>query len=167
MSRFLCMLSIVLFMFSHSVSFAQSGTGDMKIYNGKYCQIEYPRLWIVNETPRTLTADVFIGLTNSAFGVWIFRFEKGRISSFKKAMEEVATRWRQFASVEISYVRINGVDWCKQDIQMDMIGEKCRQISYYTQSGGYIYNVKFGNSKFFVDMAISTINEMMNSFIIK
>ena len=166
MSRIYYILSVILFFFPHFL-FAQSTSGDMKIYNGEYCQIKYPKEWKVNENPGTFTADVFIGFSNGIFGAWIFRFEDDNIVNFKEAMTDVANRWREFADVDMSFESINGVEWCRHDIQMEMQGEKCRQISFYRQFGGYVYNVKFGNRKILVDIANSTINIMMNSFKIK
>lgn len=134
-------------------------------YQGKYLSIEYPSEWIVDEHPNTQTADVWIMQKDHAFGVWLFRFEKEDNNSFEDAMTNIANNWREVAKVEMAYKQINDVKWCKHDIRMSMQGQVGRQISYYCQKGGYIYNVKFGNSSQAVEMNQATIELIMASVI--
>ena len=76
-------------------------------------------------------------------------------------MNELADNWKEYAKVDVSYVKYNGVEWCVQDLK---IGDINRQISYYTQKGRYIYNVKFGNQASEIDQNI--IDTIMKSVII-
>lgn len=117
-----------------------SNTTATKKYNGVYISCDYPSGWIVNESPGTMTADVYISNEKHSFGFWLFRFEND--DPFKERMEDIADGWREYASVDVSYVKINGVEWCKQILEVD---QEHKQISYYTQKGSFIYNIKFGN----------------------
>ena len=43
--------------------------------------------------------------------------------SFKDAMTDIANNWREVAKVNMSYQQINGEEWCKHDIRMNMQGQ--------------------------------------------
>lgn len=136
-------------------------------YDGEYIKLLYPEHWDIDEHPNTLTADVYIGQKNHAFGVWLFRFEIEDGITFKEGMIDVANNWREIAEVDVSYKRINGKEWCRQDIRMNMQGQENRQVSYYCQKDNYVYNVKFGNARKEVDENIATIDSIMSSIILK
>ena len=145
-----------------------SNNDGKSTYIGSYLNIEYPSSWIVDEFPDTQTADVSIMQEDRSFGVWLFRFEKeyGN-NSFNDIMNGIADNWREYADVDVDYVQINNMEWCKQDIRMNMQDYVGRQISYYTLKGDYIYNVKFGNSSEKVDKNLNLIDSMMVSVVIK
>lgn len=137
-----------------------------KSYNGEYISLSYPSTWIVDETPNTFTSDVYISQSDHAFGVWLYRFELENNMTFNNLMNDLVGTWRDIASVDISYEQINGIEWCRHDIQIldaDIMG---RQISYYCQRGNYIYNVKFGNNIEDVKKNLTIIDSVMHSIII-
>ena len=132
-------------------------------YQGEYLSLSYPSGWIVDEHPNTQTSDVYISQSNHAFGVWLFRFEMEDDITFKDAMTDIANNWREVAKVNMSYQQINGEEWCKLDIRMNMQGQTGRQISFYRQKGNYIYNVKFGNNTTDVEKNLVVIDSIMTS----
>ena len=134
-----------------------------KSYKGEYFNLDYPSEWTQDESPGVQTADVFIGNIDHSFGLWLFRFEKEENISFDEAMIGLADNWREVATVSMSYETINGVKWCKHDIQMSTQGQEGRQISYYTPKGNMIYNIKFGNKAQEVEQSQLVINDIMHS----
>ena len=145
---------------------SKKNSNKMSSYHGDYLSLQYPSSWIIDEHPNTLTADVWITQKDHAFGMWIFQFEKEDIS-FKDAMVGIANNWHEIAEVDMSYININSVEWCKHDIRMDVQGQKGRQISYYCLKGDSIYNIKFGNSLVEVEKNSSVIDSIMSSVVIK
>lgn len=137
------------------------------LYEGKYMNLYYPSNWIVDEHPKSMVADVYIGQKNYIFGMWLFRIENESGISFKKAMAEMANSYREIAKIDLTYEKINGREWCKQNIQMNVQGQNYRQISYYCQIGSHIYNVKFGNSASEIQNNLVVINSIMASINIK
>ncbi len=83
--------------------------------------------------------------------------------TFKDAMTDIANNWREVAKVNMSYQQINGEEWCKLDIRMNMQGQTGRQISFYRQKGNYIYNIKFGNNTTDVEKNLVVIDSIMTS----
>ena len=136
-------------------------------YQGEYMSLDYPSTWSINEHPNTQAADIYISQDDHAFGVWLFRFEKVHDVTFRDGMDELADGWREIAIVDVTYEEINGREWCKHDIKMSMLGEKGRQISYYTNRGDTIYNVKFGNLATEVDKNMELVDMIMASVVIK
>lgn len=126
------------------------------IYIGDYISCIYPSSWNVDESPGTMTADVYISNSDHSFGVWFFKFEND--DPFKERMNELADNWKEYAKVNITYVKYKGIEWCKQDLR---IGDNNKQISFYTQKGRFIYNVKFGNQASKIDQSI--IDTVMES----
>ena len=63
----------------------------------------------------------------------------------------------------IRLFEINGEEWCKLDIRMNMQGQTGRQISFYRQKGNYIYNIKFGNNTTDVEKNLVVIDSIMTS----
>ena len=140
---------------------------DLAHYNGDYINLDYPSNWTINEHPGTQTADLFIGNSDHSFGIWLFRFEKDDNISFDEAMTSLADSWREVANVGISNESINGIAWCKQDIQMTSQGQEGRQVSYYALKGNMIYNIKFGNKAHEVEKNQTIINDIMRSVELK
>lgn len=130
-----------------------NGTSD---FIGDYISCVYPSSWNVDDSPGTMTADVYISNSDHSFGVWLFKFETD--APFKEIMDELADNWKEYAKVNITYDNFNGVEWCKQDLIVD---DNNRQISYYTQRGGFIYNVKFGNQASKIEQSV--IDTIMKS----
>lgn len=137
------------------------------LYEGKYMNLYYPSNWIVDEHPKSMVADVYIGQKNYTFGMWLFRIENESGISFKKAMSEMGNSYPGIAKVDLAYEKINGREWCKQNIQMNVQRQNYRQISYYCQIGSHIYNVKFGNSASEIQNNGEIINSIMASINIK
>ena len=132
-------------------------------YEGDYFNLEYPSEWTLAEEQRVQTADCYIGKNDRSFGLWLFRFEKEEGISFDEAMTGLAENWREVATVDMSYENINGIEWCKHDIQMSTQGQEGRQISYYAHKGNMIYNIKFGNSPQEVEKSQTLVNDIMHS----
>ena len=140
---------------------------ELSKYQGDYLSLDYPSEWIVDEHPNTQTADVWIMQKDRAFGVWLFRFEKEDDISFDNTMTSIANNWREVAKVEMAYIQINDIKWCKHDIRISMQGQEGRQISFYCLKGNYIYNVKFGNNSEEVEKNLTTIDSIMASVDLK
>jgi len=136
-------------------------------YNGDYIELEYPNQWVVDENINDQTADVYIGMPDKSFGARLFRFENENDIPFKDSMNEIADNWRNFASVDVEYVTINGNEWCKQFINTSVQGEEMQQVSYYCQKGTWIYNVKFGNCENGVNTNKEKIVSIMKSIKLK
>lgn len=135
-------------------------------YNGEYLSIKYNSDWIVDNNPKTQTADVYIGQSNKEFGLWIFRFELQEGVDYKEAMSELANNWKNFGHVNVDWVTFNDIEWCAQDIKMEIEGQECRQISYYTYKDNFVYNIKFGNKADLVGSFMSSIEKVMSSVIL-
>lgn len=153
---------------SNSVIYKVTVTkNETALYQGKYINLCYPSDWIVDEHPKSMVADVYIGPPNYTFGMWLFRIENESGISFRKAMSEMGNSYRGIAKINLTYEKINGREWCKQNIQMNVQGQKYRQISYYCQNGAHIYNVKFGNNASEIQNNLVVINSIMASINIK
>lgn len=79
----------------------------------------------------------------------------------------MANSYREIAKINLTYEQINGIEWCKQDIEMTMQGLTNRQISYYCQKRNHMYNVKFGNRASDIQNNGEIINSIMASINIK
>ena len=58
-------------------------------------------------------------------------------------------------------------EWCKHDIKMNIQGDKLRQISFYREVNGYIYNIKFGNEALTTQQNLATVDSIMHSVVLK
>lgn len=149
------------------ISKATVTKNETALYEGKYMNLYYPSDWIVDEHPKSMVADVYIGQKNYTFGMWLFRIENESGISFREAMSEMGNSYRGIAKIDLTYEKINGREWCKQNIQMNVQGQKYRQISYYCQNRNHIYNVKFGNRASDIQNNGEIINSIMASINIK
>lgn len=142
-------------------------TNDFTSYSGDYMNLDYPSNWYLNENPHTETADVYIGQNDNEFGLWLFCFKLENGYDFKGAMNELANNWRELGQVNIEYEMINGNEWCKHDIKLNIQGQEGRQISYYAYKDNVVYNIKFGNKSDLVSSNLGVIRTIMNSVEIK
>lgn len=137
------------------------------VYQGEYLDLQYPSNWEVDENVDLLTTDVWIRQEDKTFGLHIYRFENNSNFSFEESMEEIASSWREIATVDISYDTINNERWCKQDIIFYIEHEKIQQLSYYLKKDVYVYNIKFGNDAWSIENNIKMIDSIMSSVKIK
>ena len=140
----------------------------MKLYKGRYIDINYPSDWILDEHPNLPATDVYIGRNNRTFGVGVFRLKNEEGIPFNEIMSNLRDSFREYANVNLSYEQINGIRWCKHDISM-VVGEmKNRQIAYYCMKGDYIYNVKFTNvGDIDISGNLNIIKSMMETITLK
>ena len=137
------------------------------VYHGAYLKLKYPSNWILDNDINLQTTDVWIRQKNSAFGVSIFRIKNNEGVNFSTVMNEMANSWNEWATVDVSYENINNEEWCKHDIKMNIQGDKLRQISFYREVNGYIYNIKFGNEALTTQQNLATVDSIMHSVVLK